>query len=171
MRYGIEATKHSHTFKHKYPIMTKLLVAFLVVSVQLTVGSQWRRSVSWRLDSCMQMDMDCLREGRQVKDTVQTGLMTMFLGDLKRRARRADHRCMIVSFEFNILKSFTLCMSIRREGSSVDRKETDTHPPPNIRALQQNKGITIKLTGKKWIRLAGYVKFPSCMPQSFKTTT
>ncbi|KAJ6865654.1 hypothetical protein NC651_036044 [Populus alba x Populus x berolinensis] len=98
--------------------MTKLLVAFLVVSVQLTVGSQWRRSVSWRLDSCMQMDMDCLREGRQVKDTVQTGLMTMSLGDLKRRARRADHRCMIVSFEFNILKSFTLCMSIRREESA-----------------------------------------------------
>ncbi|KAL3569972.1 hypothetical protein D5086_029862 [Populus alba] len=111
-----------------------------LASSELTVGSQWRRSVSWRLDSCMQMDMDCLREGRQVKDTVQTGLMTMSLGDLKRRAR---------------------------EGSSVDRKETETHPPPNIRALQQNNGITIKLTGKKWIRLAGYVQFPSSIPPSF----
>lgn len=88
--------------------MTKLLVAFLVVSVQLTVGSQWRRGVNQRLDSCMQMDMGCIWEGRQVKDTVQTGLMTMSLGDLKRDARRADHhRYDMIVLNSLYWKSFT----------------------------------------------------------------
>ena len=50
---------------------------------------------------------------------------------------------------------------------SVERKRTQEFPP-NIRALQQNNGITIKINREKWIRLTAYVKFLSCMPTLFK---